>query len=86
MKDRLGYSHRLVQNHSSYDIGYSQNPLYSSYEATIPSEDSFTKNSQPYATSFKEFSRVKKVSDDVSGLRQTMNYKTDRIKTSPYGE
>lgn len=53
MKDRLGYSPKLTQNHSSYEINYTKSPTYGSYESSLPSQDSFMKNSQPYGTALK---------------------------------
>lgn len=49
----MGYSPKLSQNYSSYDINYSKSPVYGSYDTTVASHEFTSKNNAPYSNGFK---------------------------------
>jgi len=76
MSDRLTPFLQPNSYTDKYQLNFKKSPYkQTTYEATVPTREVPNKSSQPYSPNFKEFDNIKKISEDVSSLRQTMNYK-----------
>jgi hypothetical protein len=81
MKDRIAFSPKGSRGSDKFEINFKKSPQkYVTYDSPQQPQDLYLRNPQTYAPPFKEFDNIKKISDEASSLRQTMNSKvSDRL-------
>jgi hypothetical protein len=81
MKDRIAYSPKTKRFTDNFDINFKKSPQkFAIYDQPQPPREIQFRANQVNVPVYKEFDNIKKISDEASSLRQTMNSKvSDRL-------